>query len=74
MLKAYKGMRIGKTLLKAAEKCVRKEGCVRFWLGVWEHNTSAQAFYQKEGFTKCGEHEFVLGSDHQTDWLMGKKL
>lgn len=44
------------------------------WLGVWEKNERAIAFYQKWGFEKFAEHEFVLGNDVQTDWLMYKRL
>ena len=44
------------------------------WLGVWEKNHRAISFYEKWGFEKFGETEFILGSDIQTDWLMRKKL
>lgn len=44
------------------------------WLGVWEFNYRAQRFYEKFGFSKCGEHVFQLASDAQTDWLMEKRL
>jgi ribosomal protein S18 acetylase RimI-like enzyme len=44
------------------------------WLGVWEKNTRAIAFYTKWGFEKFGEHPFILGDDLQTDWLMKKTL
>lgn len=44
------------------------------WLGVWEHNKRAIDFYSKWGFEKFAEHDFVLGNDVQTDWLMKKQL
>jgi ribosomal protein S18 acetylase RimI-like enzyme len=44
------------------------------WLGVWEHNERALAFYLKWGFERFGEHIFMLGDDTQTDWLMKKEL
>lgn len=37
------------------------------WLGVWEHNAKAIAFYQKCQFEAVGEHSFLLGSDLQRD-------
>ena len=49
-----------------------KKGVI--WLGVWEHNLRAIHFYQKWGFEKFASHDFVLGSDVQTDWLMMKTL
>ena len=44
------------------------------WLGVWEFNPRAQAFYEKYGFYEVGRHIFQLGSDPQTDLLMQKDL
>ena len=44
------------------------------WLGVWEKNQRAIGFYQKWGFKKFGEHDFLLGNDLQTDWLMKKHI
>lgn len=44
------------------------------WLGVWEHNKRAIDFYARWGFEKFAEHDFVLGNDVQTDWLMKKEI
>lgn len=44
------------------------------WLGVWENNFKAQAFYQKSGFKKVGSHDFILGDDRQTDHILLKTL
>jgi len=51
-----------------------KEGFKTVWLGVWEHNPKAIAFYEKWGFEKFGAHSFMLGTDAQTDLLMKKNL
>jgi ribosomal protein S18 acetylase RimI-like enzyme len=51
-----------------------KEGFKTIWLGVWEHNERAKAFYRKWGFHKVGSHAFVLGSDAQTDDLMERAI
>lgn len=40
------------------------------WLGVWEHNPRAIAFYKKFGFVEVGEHIFQLGEDPQRDIIM----
>lgn len=40
------------------------------WLGVWERNPRAIAFYRKFGFVDVGAHEFRLGNDVQTDRVM----
>jgi ribosomal protein S18 acetylase RimI-like enzyme len=40
------------------------------WLGVWERNPKAIAFYRKWGFDVVGEHIFNLGNDPQRDLVM----
>ena len=42
----------------------------RIWLGVWESNENALAFYQHLGFQVVGSHDFRLGDDLQTDLIM----
>jgi ribosomal protein S18 acetylase RimI-like enzyme len=44
------------------------------WLGVWEHNPRAIAFYEKSGFSAVGDHVFVVGNDPQRDLVLVKKL
>ena len=44
------------------------------YLGVWEHNPRAIAFYRKWSFEKVGQHSFMLGDDEQTDWLMRRAV
>jgi diamine N-acetyltransferase len=48
----------------------RERGARTLWLGVWEHNERAIAFYQKHGFVQAGTQPFLLGSDLQSDWVM----
>lgn len=45
-------------------------GSRSLWLGVWERNTRAIAFYRKLGFSHVGTQSFQLGTDVQTDWIM----
>jgi ribosomal protein S18 acetylase RimI-like enzyme len=40
------------------------------WLGVWERNARALAFYAKWAFVDVGSHIFQLGSDRQTDRIL----
>ena len=44
------------------------------WLGVWERNPRAIAFYLKAGFVQVGSHVFMVGSDRQTDWVLVSPL
>jgi ribosomal protein S18 acetylase RimI-like enzyme len=65
---------IGRKLLEQGLARARQAGTRTVWLGVWENNAKAQAFYTREGFTRVGDHPFVLGSDTQTDWIMQRSL
>jgi diamine N-acetyltransferase len=40
------------------------------WLGVWERNPRAIAFYAKSGFSEVGIHDFLVGTDRQTDRVL----
>lgn len=64
----------GKALLDEGLAGAVAGGADAVWLGVWEHNVRAQKFYQREGFTRVGEHIFLLGSDPQTDWIMQRAM
>ena len=44
------------------------------WLGVWERNARARAFYSRWGFTEVGEMHFVLGNDPQRDLVLALAL
>ena len=44
------------------------------WLGVWERNPRAIAFYGKFGFGEVGAHEFLLGADVQRDVVMSRAV
>jgi ribosomal protein S18 acetylase RimI-like enzyme len=68
------GHGVGKALMQECISTAIKENKQVIWLGVWEHNQRAISFYKKFGFDKFGEHDFVLGNDVQTDWLMKKKI
>lgn len=72
--KSYIGKRVGYMLMQTCIAFARKKGCGALWLGVWENNARAIAFYEKNGFERFGEHTFMLGKDAQTDWLMKKAL
>ena len=68
------GKGVGKLLMQQCMDIALEKKKDVIWLGVWEHNHRAIDFYTKWGFEKFGIHEFILGSDIQTDWLMKKIL
>jgi GNAT superfamily N-acetyltransferase len=70
----WHGRGVAGTLLAETESAARGRGARTLWLGVWERNLRAQAFYRKRGFTVVGSQIFVLGSDPQRDLVMAKPL
>ena len=72
--RAWHGQRVAQALMDAAIDAARGRGAETLWLGVWERNPRAVAFYAKYGFTRVGEHTFVLGADAQTDWVLARSL
>ena len=59
------------------DRCINEtshRGCDVIWLGVWERNPRAIAFYRKLGFREVGEHIFPLGNDPQRDIVMVRPL
>ncbi|WP_166437282.1 GNAT family N-acetyltransferase [Niastella caeni] len=68
------GKGVGKALMQHCVNFAQQRGARIIWLGVWENNQRAIAFYTKWGFEKFSEHVFMLGNDAQTDWLMKKML
>jgi diamine N-acetyltransferase len=70
----YQKLKVGSLLLNHCLQTAQRQGFKLLWLGVWEHNAKALAFYQKNGFTPFGSHTFQLGKDLQTDLLYQKEI
>lgn len=68
------GTGIGAALMQACIAEAKQRGYKTLWLGVWEHNHRAQAFYRKWNFLEVGTHGFQLGKDLQTDILMQRSI
>lgn len=74
VLKSHQGTGLGKKLFEKALELADESGQDWVWLGVWEHNSRAQAFYKKYGFEKFSEHAFPVGDKIDVDWLMKKEI
>ena len=66
----WQGQGVAGLLMQAARDQARARGARELWLGVWERNGRAQAFYRKHGFRQVGTQIFVVGTDPQTDLVM----
>src|SRR5699024_3652169 len=49
---------LGKYLFNKAMDIAREKNKKKIWLGVWEKNERAIAFYEKLGFVQIGSHSF----------------
>lgn len=65
---------LGKHLLNKAIEIAINKNKSKVWLGVWEKNRKAIAFYNKMGFIQTGAHTFYMGDEEQTDFIMSKTL
>jgi len=68
------GRGVGAALMRSCLEEAKQAGHRTIWLGVWERNGRAQAFYRKWDFRVVGEHVFQLGSDPQRDLLMERAI
>jgi RimJ/RimL family protein N-acetyltransferase len=68
--RTHHGRGVAQMLMEAVERVAAERDAAAIWLGVWERNPRAIAFYRKCGFLDVGSHLFVLGSDPQTDRIM----
>jgi ribosomal protein S18 acetylase RimI-like enzyme len=66
----WHGRGIAPKLMDRVKQVARQRGARTLWLGVWERNDRARAFYAKCGFTDAGNHIFLFGTDPQTDTVM----
>ena len=70
----WQGRGLAQELMSDVLDLARRHGADGLWLGVWERNPRAIAFYAKSGFATCGEHVFQLGSDPQRDVVMALRF
>jgi ribosomal protein S18 acetylase RimI-like enzyme len=61
------GTGLATRLMQRALDAARELGGQHAWLGVWERNDRAMAFYRKAGFDEIGLTHYMVGSDRQTD-------
>lgn len=70
----WHGRGLAQQLMARVVDAARGAGAATLWLGVWERNPRAIAFYLKAGYSEVGTHLFVVGTDPQTDRIMTRSL
>ncbi|MCC7115532.1 MAG: GNAT family N-acetyltransferase [Burkholderiales bacterium] len=68
----WHGRGVAQALMARLLAAAREGGADGVWLGVWERNERALAFYRKAGFEPIGEHEFALGDEVQRDLVLAR--
>lgn len=65
--RSLRGTGLSMRLMQHALDAARELGGRYAWLGVWERNARAMAFYRKAGFDEIGFTHYLVGADRQTD-------
>ncbi|CAH1196444.1 Spermidine/spermine N(1)-acetyltransferase [Paenibacillus auburnensis] len=65
---------LGRYMLNKAKEIAIEHQLESIWLGVWDKNENAIAFYKKMGFVQMGAHSFYMGDEEQTDFIMIQTL
>lgn len=70
----WHGQGVAQALTARAVDFAIAGGADRLWLGVWENNHRALAYYRKLGFVEVGAHIFMVGPDPQNDLLLARDV
>ena len=70
----WHGKGVARALMDSLLDAAEAGGADVAWLGVWERNPRAIAFYEKSGFAVVGDHVFVVGEDPQRDLVLVRRL
>lgn len=68
----WHGKGLARALMREVDAAAARLGARTLWLGVWERNPRAIAFYAKSGFVDVGSQVFMVGTDAQTDRIMAR--
>jgi len=74
VLAEWQGRGVAGHLMQRAIETATRARADCLWLGVWEHNPKAMAFYRKFGLEVVGTQAFMLGEERQRDIVMAVKL
>jgi ribosomal protein S18 acetylase RimI-like enzyme len=72
--KRWIGAGVGALLMRSCLAEAQSRDKDTIWLGVWERNARAIAFYGRWGFADVGAQSFQLGGDLQSDRVMARRV
>lgn len=70
----WHGRGIAQALMRQVDATAHHAATETLWLGVWERNERAKAFYRKCHFVDVGSHVFTVGADAQTDRILTRPV
>ncbi len=71
----FHGRGVASEMMRRCIDIAFAKGHRTIFLGVWEHNHRAIAFYtRKWGYQRCGEHTFMVGDDSTIDWWLRREV
>lgn len=74
LLSSFQKKGLGDEWMNFAFKRAKELNKQTIWLGVWEKNVNAIAYYKKYGFKKVDAHSFYMGDEEQIDWIFSVSL
>ncbi|MBL7926773.1 MAG: GNAT family N-acetyltransferase [Bacteroidia bacterium] len=72
--KEFWKQQVGAALMQHAIMFGKQNNFDVLWLGVWQQNHRAIAFYKKMGFEIIGTKKFYVGTEENDDYVMQVKL
>ena len=70
----FHGRGVSHALMKTTLTCASEMDEPSVWLSAYSGNARAIAFYKRWSFRIAGEHDFIVGTDRQRDYLMLHQL
>ena len=61
---------VGSRLIDCALEWLDRDGPCTQWIGVWSQNFGAQRFYERLGFEKVGNYDFLVGSVRDPEFIL----
>lgn len=74
LLAAAQGTGVGAALMDAALAAILELGGETVWLGAYDRNVKALAFYARRGFVPVGTHEFEFGGQIYADPVLTRRV
>ena len=71
---SHRNLKLETHLMNYAFSEAIMNGSKTIWLGVWNENYAAMRFYERFGFKRFGNYQFVMGTIVSDDYLMKRSL